>query len=121
MNKIVTLFSAFVIALLFAAPASAKTPPPVSISVATTCLVSGLLDSDYRATATLTGTVSAVDVYSENKGLLASNVALPGTVNYFSPVGVKTDNVFVTAVGSTKELASINVHTPCVKAPQGQA
>lgn len=111
---------AAVLALAFtAAPAQAKTPPPVSITITTTCLVSGLLASDYTATATLTGP-GTINLVSKNKGVLATAITLPASVDYFGPVGVKTDEVdAVDAAGHV--VGSVQVHTPCVKAAQGQA
>lgn len=102
------------------APAEAKTPPPVTITVSTTCVVAGLMPSDYHATATITGT-GPVDLHADSKGLLASNVALPAQVDYFGPVGVSTDDVYATTVDGTKQLGDVKVHTPCVKAAQGSA
>lgn len=122
MKVLSTIAAALLLALVaLGAPASAKTPPPVTITVTTTCLVAGIMPSDYSATAQLVGNVGPVDLHSAGKGLLASNVTLPASVSYFGPVGVSTDNVYVTAPGSSAPIASVNVHTPCVKAPQGQA
>lgn len=105
------------------APAGAKTPPPVAITVAPTCVVSGLMPSDYHAVVTLaSATVTAVDLHSDGKGLLATNVAVPSnTFSYFGPVGVKTDDVTATLPGTSTVVGTFQVKSPCVKPPQGQA
>lgn len=123
MKRTLSVLAAIVAVGALAAPASAKGggASPVTITLTSaTCNVSGLLASDYNATVALTGTVAAVDLHDAT-GLLAANVTLPGLVTYFGPVGQKTDNVYATLPGSSVEIASLNVHTPCVKAPQGQA